>query len=53
MGDKETRPVSVKVDRELRGLADKVQKELSKINRNVITREVQKTIEGLLLGLVE
>ncbi|KAG0316372.1 hypothetical protein BG000_004880, partial [Podila horticola] len=53
MGDKETRPVSVKVDRELRGLADKVQKELSKINRNVITREVQKTIEGMLLGLVE
>jgi len=53
MGDKETRPVSLKVNKELKGLADKVGKELSKINQNVITAEVQKTIEGMLSGLME
>ncbi|KAF9907383.1 hypothetical protein BX616_000424 [Lobosporangium transversale] len=48
MEEKETRPVSVKVDRELRGLADKANKQLRKINQTVVIAQVERILEGML-----
>lgn len=43
------RPVSVEVDKQLRGLADKVKTHITRTNHDVITEEVHKTIEGMIL----
>ncbi|KAF9323620.1 hypothetical protein BG006_001285 [Podila minutissima] len=50
MGEEEKVPVSREVDKELKDLAGRVQKEQTKLNLTIVTTEVEKVIEGIVRG---
>ncbi|KAK3839984.1 MAG: hypothetical protein J3R72DRAFT_447120 [Linnemannia gamsii] len=47
---KETRPVMEEVNKELKCLANSIQKEQTKLNLGIVTAEVQKVIDGIIMG---
>ncbi|KAF9581584.1 hypothetical protein BGW38_001348 [Lunasporangiospora selenospora] len=51
MRDEEGRPVSAKMGKELRSLADKVCHEQSRINQTIVVPQVMATISGMLSGV--
>jgi len=50
MRDEETRPVSDAVNKELKSLADKVQKEQARLDLTIVIPEVGRVIDGILKG---
>ncbi|KAF9540168.1 hypothetical protein EC957_004607 [Mortierella hygrophila] len=50
MRDEETRPVTEEVNKELKSLANSIQKEQTKLNLGIVTAEVERVIDGILKG---
>ncbi|KAG0226341.1 hypothetical protein BGW42_003748 [Actinomortierella wolfii] len=53
MEEKECRPVSAKVERELRGLAENARKEIANINKRIVEVQVQRILDCMLDSEIE